>query len=148
MSIKVTLLMRDVMNRTSKRTYGLTTNDPAQALVDAALLASEMQDNTNLSVYAYRIIQTIAVANPVAPGAKSNVDKGATVRAFGPGYKGFLSLQIPDVVGALAKDDGTIELMTEFGALNHFFAYFLTGSIATFEDGKQTPEWVSGKVDR
>jgi hypothetical protein len=148
MSIKVTLLMRDSMNRTSKRTYGLTTADPAQAAVDAALLANEMQDNTNLSVYSYRIVNTIVVAGAPAPQARSNVDKGATLRAFGPGYRGFLTMQVPDPVGALTKDDGTIELNTEFGALNHFFAYFVSGSIATFEDGKQTPEWMSGKVDR
>jgi hypothetical protein len=145
---KVVLYFRDVRNRITRRTYQLTTSDAAQALIDANLLANEAQDNTRSSVYRYRVVYDAVPSQSVSPQSDSNIDYGLTLRAFSPSYRGFLTMQIPDPVAVLVRSDGSANLLTEFGALNHFLAYFLTGSIAKFEDGKQTPRWIDGVLDR
>jgi hypothetical protein len=131
---------------TNKRIELATQVDPADYLVVADQLATDLAAVTELQIIKLQVIIPVAGPPYGLVGANSYVDKGCTITGLVDGGGGKkASVKVPSPEAGFVNPDGSI-LLT--GAMATFLAHFEAAGDCLLSDGEDIASWIRGLVDR
>lgn len=140
----MTITFEDAYGRTKTKSVELVTTDPAQAEIDAGLIAAAYQAATDGIIRKWTVNSEKVFSGPATA---SNVDTGVTMSAqlFGRSEKAYLKWPMPKAAYILSGGvvDTANALVTAIEAL-----YQNPTQIALLSDGESIVDFLSGLLDK
>jgi len=144
MAFNCTLVLKDAMNRTCRKTLETTEDTLALAQTAIGLYLTDLLAITDLGIVSatYTVKDATVAEDPVAG---SNRDTGATFKVRLPGGD-LAAHKVPGFKQSLAGSGGSIDV--EGAEVQAYFDNFLTGAALRLSDGEYIIDVETGEMDK